>query len=463
MQTCKNSLSLLWVITCFGVTPCGRLPAQTVTTLYSFTPNTTSTNADGSTLSSSILSGDTLYGTAVNGGSSGYGTLFSLRKDGTAFTIIHMFSGGSDGASPLGLALFNGKLYGAAFHGGSSLAGTVFAVNTDGSGFTTLHSFNGDLDGAYPDGVILSGDILYGTSTQGGSAGLGNVFAVAADGTSFTNLHSFTGSDGAYPSGLGSPLVLSNNFLYGTTTSGGGYGGGSIFKVGTDGSGFSVLHSFTQSSGISNANDDGFAPQGRLILSGDTLYGAAAYGGAFGNGTVFKIATDGIAFTTLHHFSGTNDGANPLSGLILSGTTLFGTAWVGGGATNRGVVFALNIDGTHFRTLHSFSMTDGVSPMGGLSLSGGTLYGTATSLASGTIFSISLPLVALQIALSGTGPTPSVILTWPTSATGLTLQSATNVFSTAWTAIPTAPVVVNGLNTVTNPISGPQQFFRLNQ
>src|SRR5579859_4280824 len=217
MQTRKNAFLLPWAIPCLGVILCGQLPAQTFTTLYSFTSNTTGTNADGSTLVSSILSGETLYGTAVNGGSSGYGTLFSLRRDGSAFTIIHMFSGGSDGASPLGLALFNGKLYGAAFHGGSSLAGTVFAVNADGTGFTTLHSFSGELDGAYPDGVILSGDVLYGTSTQGGSAQLGNVFAVATDGTSFTNLHSFTGSDGAYPSALGSPLVLSNNFLYGTT------------------------------------------------------------------------------------------------------------------------------------------------------------------------------------------------------------------------------------------------------
>ena len=81
--------------------------------------------------------------------------------------------------------------------GGSSGNGTVFAVNTDGTGFTTLHSFTGGSDGADPNaGLILSGNTLYGTASHGGSSGNGTVFAVNTDGTGFTNLHSFTAGTG---------------------------------------------------------------------------------------------------------------------------------------------------------------------------------------------------------------------------------------------------------------------------
>ena len=91
---------------------------------------------------------------------------------------------------------------GRAEFGGSSGFGTVFAVNTDGTAFTNLHSFtapppypnNTNIDGAHPQaGLILLGNILYGTAYDGGSSGFGTVFAVHTDGTGFTNLHSFTG------------------------------------------------------------------------------------------------------------------------------------------------------------------------------------------------------------------------------------------------------------------------------
>ena len=76
----------------------------------------------------------------------------------------------SDGANPYaGLILSGNTLYGTANGGGSSGNGTVFAVNTNGTGFTNLHSFTAYLvnnsDGAYPEaGLILSGNTLYGTA-----------------------------------------------------------------------------------------------------------------------------------------------------------------------------------------------------------------------------------------------------------------------------------------------------------
>jgi len=294
-----------------------------------------------------------------------------------------------DGADPYaGLILLGNKLYGTALYGGSSDAGTVFALNTDGTGFTTLHSFNGS-DGMNPQaGLTNSGNTLYGTAGCGGPSGNGSVFKVNTDGTGFTTLYSFTAtsgslstnSDGADPYG---GLIISGNTLYGTTEGGGNAGVGTIFAVNTDGTGFTNLHSFTGGS-------DGAEPQAGLIISGNTLYGTAYAGGSASNGTVFAVNTDGTGFTLLHSFTAlenntNSDGAVPYAGLVLSsdGNTLYGTAYAGGSAGN-GTVFAVNTDGTDFTVLHGFTAisfpgtnTDGTYPYSGLTLSGNTLYGTA--------------------------------------------------------------------------------------
>jgi uncharacterized repeat protein (TIGR03803 family) len=355
-----------------------------------------------------ILSGNTLYGTAYGGGSSGKGTVFKVNTDGTGFTPLYSFTG-SDGANPYaGLILSSNTLYGTAVNGGSSSSshGTVFAVNTNGTGFTTLHSFTNGSDGYYPyAGLILSGNTLYGTAVNGGnglSYGWGTVFAGNTDGTGFTRLHYFTGgSDGADPYAFGG-LILSGNTLYGTAYYGGSSGDGTVFAVNTDGTGFTILHSFT---GYSNStNSDGYYPVAGLILSGNTLYGTATHGGSANAGTVFAVNTNGTGFTTLHSFtaSSTNslgiytnsDGYFPDAGLILSGNTLYGTAFHGG-SSGQGTVFAVNTDGTGFTILHSFTGgSDGTGPDAGLILSGNTLYGTAYgggSSGKGTVFSLTLP------------------------------------------------------------------------
>jgi uncharacterized repeat protein (TIGR03803 family) len=103
--------------------------------------------------------------------------------------------------------------------------------------------------------------------------------------------------------------------------------------------------------------------------------------------------------------------------------------------------------------------SDRCNPYAELILSGSTLYGTATyggSGGNGTIFSISL-LPQLTIIASD----PNVSLAWPTNCTGFTLRSTTNLASPVWTTNLPTPIVVNGVYTVTNPISGTQRFFRL--
>jgi uncharacterized repeat protein (TIGR03803 family) len=187
---------------------------------------------------------------------------------------------------------------------------------------------------------------------------------------------------------------------------------------------------------------------------------------------VFKVNTDGTGFTNLHSFTG-SDGASPYAGLILSGNTLYGTARIGG-SSGYGTVFAVNTDGTGFTNLYSFTATsgtlstnsDGADPQAGLILSGNTLYGTAYyggSSGNGTVFSLSLGSVSAP-QLTIIRSRADVVLTWPTDAAGFTLQSTTNLVSPAvWSTVSPAPVVVNGQNAVTNPISDARKFYRLSQ
>jgi uncharacterized repeat protein (TIGR03803 family) len=253
--------------------------------------------------------------------------------------------------------------------------GSLRAVTTDGTDFPNFYSFTPMLpdfggtnsDGGFPDSTLVSsGDTLYGTTPLGGAEREGTIFAINTDGTHFTNLHNFsapsgtleTNSDGAAPQG---GLVLSGDTLYGTTESGGSFGNGVVFAISTDGNEFTNLHNFTTTSGPLATNCDGIEPQGGLVLSGGTLCGTAERGGNFGNGVVFAINTDGTDFTNLHDFSATSgpnetnsDGQFPNGGLILSGNTLYGTAFYGGNSGGNGTVFKLNTDKTGFAPCIAF-------------------------------------------------------------------------------------------------------------
>jgi uncharacterized repeat protein (TIGR03803 family) len=477
MKTQNLFLALLGLVMAAAM----KLPAQTFTTLYKFSAAPFSTNSDGANpYGGLILSDSTLYGTARNGGSPVYGngTVFKVNTDGTSFTNLHTFaaiplgySTNSDGANPYaGLILSSNTLFGTTYKGGSSSNGTVFRMNTDGTGFTNLHTFTAffgyiNADGANPyGGLILLDNTLYGTAQNGGGLGSGTLFAINTDGTGFIPLHTFsarsaapqyTNYDGAYPSGS---LVLSGNTLYGTAGSGGYSGMGAVFKINIDSGSFTNL----------TGNNVAY-PSGSLILSGSTLYGTSGGGNS---GTLFKVNTDGTGCTNFYRFTATfnpnytnRDGASPIGGLILSGNTLYGTA-NGGGFYAAGTVFAINTNGTAFANLHNFTGSDGAFPWAGLILSGSTLYGTTLgggiSPGNGTVFSLSLVTAPQLPQLTIIPFGANVILTWPTNAAGFTLQSTTNLVSPAvWSTVSPGPVVLNGQNTVLNPVSGTQQFYRL--
>ncbi len=255
------------------------------------------TNSDGANSRAGlVLSGNRLYGTAEYGGSAGNGTVFALNTDGTGFTTLHSFTAianqspytNSDGIRPrAGLVLSGNTLFGTAVGGGQFARGTVFKLNTDGSGFATLHSFPStsgaqiNSEGAGPiAGLALSGDTLYGTTESGGSFGQGVVFKINTNGSGFKVLHHFFhATDGYYANAT---LTVSGHTLYGAAIGSGMYGGGTVFALNTNGTEFTVLHHFINGS-------DGGGPD-TLAMVGYSMFGVARDYGEFGNGTVFKLS-----------------------------------------------------------------------------------------------------------------------------------------------------------------------------
>jgi uncharacterized repeat protein (TIGR03803 family) len=303
---------------------------------------------------------------------------------------LHVFGGGpSDGSNPGSLVLSNGVLYGSTPNGGSTFDGTVFSVTTNGGTYSLVHNFSGDpTDGSGPNSVIVSGATIYGTTIFGGTLGFdqGSIFKVGADKSSFTTLRSFTNPpDGQFPEG---GLALSGITLYGTTAMGGSNGFGTIFKIATNGSAYSIIHQFTNSAFGQN-------PVGSLVVNQATLYGVTSKGGAFGQGAVFKVGTNGSAFSIIHSFTNTPDGSTPMSGVILVSNVLYGVT-ENGGPLGTGTVFKMATNGANYSIITGFgvlgSNTNGALPIGPLTFNQGLLYGTATSGGlsnNGAIFELS--------------------------------------------------------------------------
>ncbi|MDD5200213.1 MAG: hypothetical protein PHC88_10480 [Terrimicrobiaceae bacterium] len=330
------------------------------------------------------ISDGTLYGMTSAGGLNDSGTIFRMDAVGGSFSVLKDLASGSN---PSGSLTLDGTtLYGMTNGGGSSGFGTVFKIGTDGNGFIPLISFSGGAaDGRNPLGsLLLSGSTLFGMTQTGGAAAKGLLFSMDVSGLKFAPLHSFVGgsTDGSNPV---ASLVLGGGILYGMTTSGGASGGGAVFKVGQDGAGFGLVQS------LSGGN-----PQGSLILVDSMLYGMTSSGGTGGSGIVFRVGIDGMGFEVLHNFGGgVDDGSLPSGSLALVGSTLYGTTQTGG-TVGLGTVFQMNLDGSGFEIVHSFSggISDGASPQGSLVLSNGLLYGTTSgggSTNNGTIFTVAVP------------------------------------------------------------------------
>ncbi len=395
-----------------------------------------------------------LYGTTFKGGAANVGAVFSLKTDGTGYSLLHSFAGSpSDGAYPYASVLLDGaaNLYGTTFYGGASAGGAAFTLKTDGTGFALLHSFEGPVDGADPRAslVIDGAGNLTGTTYSGGESDQGTMFRIRSDGTGFVVLHAFSGrlySDGANPRAA---LVLdSAGNRYGTTSQGGTLEQGAVVALNADGTAFTVLHSFE------GAPDDGASPYASLLLdSGGYLYGVTRWGGSYGSyggGVVFKLKTDGSAWSVMHSFEG-SDGCAPIAPLISDNAgNLYGTT-LECGMSGDGIVFAINSDGTPFTgisVLHSFAggSADGASPSAALVLDpAGNLYGTTSeggASGSGVVFSLKTDGSGYRVLHSFAGASDGAN---PTAA--LALDGAGSLYGTASTGGPSGRGVVYTLKT----------------
>jgi uncharacterized repeat protein (TIGR03803 family) len=410
----KAFLTLGSVLAAAGLSAGSAWAASAVseTVLYSFCQQTNCADGSGPAAGLVATTQGGLYGTTEIGGNANQGVAFLVTVTG-GFGILHSFQGTSmDGGQPLA-PLFrdkNGNFFGTTEVGGLSGNGTVFERSASGV-YSLRHRFNGT-DGSGPLAGVIgdSAGNLYGTTFGGGANGSGAIFVLTPSGNLKT-LYSFcsvTGcADGCDPeAGL---IGDATGNLYGTTEGCGANGFGVVFKIHADGTGYTVLHSFTGGS-------DGASPAASLSADASgTLYGTT-FGTIFGetpksSGTVFKIAPDGSNYAVLYNFcslASCADGAGPDGSVILDvAGNLYGTTENGGAnisakyfAGGGGVVFSLTPSGTE-KVLYSFCSTtnangvclDGETPIGNLAVLGnGNLYGTTDfggTKDAGTVYQLS--------------------------------------------------------------------------
>ncbi len=294
-----------------------------------------------------------LYGTSVQGGIYGGGTVFQVTPAGV-HTVLYNFTGGADGGEPYkGVTLdAQGNLYGTAVTGGGGSCeggcGVVFKLKNDGGIWTqsVIHSFTGDNDGSGP-GSPMSFDKrgnLYGTTPTGGSQGQGVVYQLRPNGSAGWQLqviHTFTGGADGGGGGAGRLLIDAGGNLFGVCTVGGANGFGNVFKLSqTQGKWrLSTLYSFQD-------QPDGALPYGGVVFDkSGNLYGTTYYAGANDVGTVYKLTHNGATWTesVLYSFKGGTDGASPISSLVADASgNFYGTTSDGGAAAcSCGVIFKI--------------------------------------------------------------------------------------------------------------------------
>ena len=303
-----------------------------------------------------------LYGTTYGGGAFFGGTVFMLTPAGN-LTTVHDFDCSTDGCSPFAALIQakDGNFYGTTDGGGFGMG--IFFKLTPGGLLTTLHTFD-CIEGCSPHAALIQAKDGSFYVNDGGT-----IFKLTPKGA-ITTLHVFDcATEGCGPTAalvqaatvtsLALPLAVAS-------------GGGTVFKMAPNGK-LTTLQSF----GCTSA--EGCFPTAALVQAKDgNFYGSAPQGGAFGDGTIFRLTPGGV-LTTLHAFDCANEGCRTglAAGLIqASDGNLYGTTFSGGSLGN-GTVFKLTLEGV-FTTLHAFDCgPGGCGPESALIEAGdGNLYGT---------------------------------------------------------------------------------------
>ncbi len=447
------------------------MAARTIVSLYY--PNTGSPIEPEDFGHLAIDANGNLYGTTFYGGNAAYpgdGSVFEVTDTAGTYastaTFLYSFSAGSDGANPQYAVLRDsaGDLFGTTpstlVAEGDTLVqtpDTIFElVYADGSYTqTTLYTFP-DKSLSAPTPIMDLAGNLFGVYGAGGADNEGTIFELAKTNGSYastvTTLYSFTGgADGGVPDG---PLIMDKaGDLFGTTSTGGANGDGTVFEVKkTNGAYAATPTTIASLSGsdnpLQNGGDASFQIGGLLMDSAGDLFGTTVAGGADNDGAVFEIKFQNGSYasipTILYSFTDNTDGEHPTGGLLMDAAgDLFGTANDGPGSSDQseatGSVFALKpIDGGYVEfTIADFgtSAVEGMSASSGLTRdAAGDLFGTAVSSNNDAVYEI--PQNGASIA-----SVPKTLATFGGAATqqdigeggpygGLVMDRAGNLFGT---------------------------------
>jgi uncharacterized repeat protein (TIGR03803 family) len=333
----------------------------------------------------------------------------ALAAQAQTYTIIHNFTGGSDGATPqAGLTIdAAGNFYGTTTFGGFEASdacladggcGVVFKLERGGSGWVVeqLYEFLGNTDGSGPLARVVFGPdgALYGTTQAGGGdgcvagSGCGTVYRLTPPPHFCTHiacewdesvLHAFTsGADGQTPY-FGDLTFDAAGDLFGTTVEGGIHNEGTLFELSHQNGSWSERVAYAFGNGFAQYPASGIA----FDRSGK-IYGTASGGVPYDYGLVYELQplqgswSENILFT----FTGGNNGAGPDSGLIADQSgNFYGTTASGGPGTNGGTVFQLIPSGAGWTLLTLTGIPGGSGgPIGSLTMdAAGNLYGTTYS------------------------------------------------------------------------------------
>jgi uncharacterized repeat protein (TIGR03803 family) len=367
------------------------------------------------------------YGICSQGGSDSGGFAFKVTPAGAA-AVLHSFPVHSGRISAL-VQASDGNFYGLRERDGSHGEGLIYRL-TPAGGFSVLHNFAGSTDGTRPKGALVqaSDGNLYGTTTTSGPGGGGTVFRLTLTGA-FANVKSFS-SDLTQPR---SPEVTLSNAadgkIYGVTSLGGDNNRGSIFNV-TTGGALSVVASLP---GYTLGANPTSLTQGAGMLVGTT-----SAGGLHNDGTIFRRASSGVV-TNLHSFSSSVDGAVPSRLIRAKDGNFYGTTSTGSGALTAGTIFKITSAGI-FTTLATFpaNLSKGAKPSHLVQATDGAFYGTTQTggtYGKGTVFKCT-PTGALTMlhafsgGVDGASPEAALIQAKDGNLYGLTPSGGSHLLGT---------------------------------